>query len=222
MEVDRYKARSLKAYDGPLADRYDTSLPVRLLDLTVMDDFVLDALGDSLADLAILDVGCGTGRLLARLAAVGVGTLAGSDLGSRMVELTRRRLSSFDVDVELRCADAETALPWPSAAFDAVVSTGVLHHFYQPGAALAEMGRVLRQDGRLIVADPCFFTPLRETFNALLRFHPRDGDFYFYTADQATRLLSAHGWLVERCERLNWWAFGATARHDSLTAALAN
>lgn len=214
MELDRYKAASLKAYDGPLADRYDTSLPVRLLDLRAMDDFVLDALGDNLTDLAILDVGCGTGRLLARLATAGAERLAGADLGSRMVELARIRLSSFDVDVELRSADAESALPWPSGAFDAVVSTGVLHHFYHPGAALAEMRRVLRKGGRLIVSDPCFFTPLREAFNALLRFHARDGDFYFYTADQAGRLLSAHGWLVERCERLNWWAFGVAAHHD--------
>ncbi len=210
--ADRYKASSLSAYDGPLADRYDASLAVRLLDLSVMDDFVVDALGDEIAELEILDVGCGTGRLLERLANDGARKLSGSDLAGRMIELTRKRLSSLDFVVELRRADAETGLPWPSEAFDAVVGTGVLHHFYHPGAALSEIRRVLRRNGRLLVADPCFFTPIREVFNALLRVHPREGDFHFYTVKQMSRLLSAHGWAIERRERLNWWAYGAAAR----------
>ena len=222
MDIDRYKASSLKAYDGPLADRYDTSLPVRLLDLTVMDDFVVDALGPDLANQTILDVGCGTGRLLARFAAAGVKELAGSDLAPRMLELTRRRLSAFDVEADLRRGDAEAALPWPSGAFDAVVSTGAFHHFYRPAAALAEIGRVLRQDGRLIIADPCFFAPVREALNLALWVHPRDGDFYFYRAAQVDRLLCEHGWRVERRQRLNWWAFGLVAQPAPLRGALAN
>ncbi len=43
--VDRYKASSLAAYDGPLAERYDTSFAVRLFDVTVMDDFKVGQAG---------------------------------------------------------------------------------------------------------------------------------------------------------------------------------
>jgi hypothetical protein len=74
------------------------------------------------------------------------------------------------------------------------------------------MGRVMRGDGRLIIADPCFFAPVRELLNLLLRIRPRDGDFHFYAPSQMSDLLSEGGWFVERCERLNWWAFGAVAR----------
>ena len=222
MQTDRYKASTLRAYDGPLADRYDASLPVRLLDLTVMDDFVVDVLGPTVVDQKMLDVGCGTGRLLARLATIGVKEFAGSDLAPRMLELARRRLSAFDVEADLRRGDAEAALPWPPGAFDVVLSTGVFHHFYHPVAALAEMGRVLRHGGWLIVADPCFFAPVREVLNLLLRVHPRDGDFYFYEPSQADRLLSEHGWRVERRERLNWWAFGLAAHSVWQGGAQAN
>jgi ubiquinone/menaquinone biosynthesis C-methylase UbiE len=210
--MDRYKASSIEAFEGPLADRYDNSLVVRMLDLTVMDDFVVDALGKEVADLAILDVGCGTGRLLERLAGVGAKRLAGSDLTSRMIELTRKRLAPPGIELDLQRADTESTLPWPSESFGAVIGTGVLHHFYHPGAALGEMGRVLEKGGRLILADPCFFTPLREILNAALRIRPRAGDYYFYSVRQAVRLLSNHGWMVERCERLNWWAYGIVAQ----------
>jgi len=212
MRMDRYKASSIEAFEGSLADRYDISLLVRLLDLTVMDDFVVDALGEKVADLAILDVGCGTGRLLERLAGAGAKRLAGSDLTYRMIELTRKRLAPLDIDLDLHRADTENGLPWPSESFGAVIGTGVLHHFYHPGSALGEMGRVLEKGGQLILADPCFFTPLREIFNAALRIRPRAGDYYFYSVRQAARLLSTHGWMVERCERLNWWAYGVVAR----------
>ncbi|MBD3348991.1 MAG: methyltransferase domain-containing protein [Candidatus Eisenbacteria bacterium] len=210
--MDRYKASSLRAYDGELAESYDRSFVVRLLDLTVMDDFVVLALGDSLAGSRILDVGCGTGRLLERLADSGTWQLAGSDLAQRMLDVADGKLRGLGIDVELRAADAESALPWPADSFDVVTNTGVLHHLYGLSAALAEMRRVLRPGGRLVVADPCFFTPVRELFNLLLRHHPRDGDFYFYTPAQMGRLLAEDGWRVMVCRRLNWWAFGAVAR----------
>ncbi|MFC1800005.1 hypothetical protein ACFL2Z_03735, partial [Candidatus Eisenbacteria bacterium] len=54
---DRYKASSLKAYNVNLPERYDTSLAVRLLRVSVMDDFVLDELDLEAASLSILDVG---------------------------------------------------------------------------------------------------------------------------------------------------------------------
>jgi len=221
-QVDRYKTSSIAAYDGPRADRYDESLIVRLLDLAVMDEFVLAVLGESLCTSAILDVGCGTGRLLERLAEAGARDLTGSDLTSRMVELSRTRLSPFEVDVELYQGDAETGLPWSAGSFDVVVATGVLHHFYNVKAALAEVKRVLRENGRLVVADPCFLTPLRETFNALLRVHPREGDFHFYSLREVRHLLCTDGWEVERCERLNWWAYGVSANRGSLGVARLN
>lgn len=210
-KLDRYKASSLHAYNEKLPDRYDTAIALRVLRPSIMDGFVLDVLGEDVRKSAILDVGCATGRLLERLAQAGARRLAGSDLAPRIVEAARRKLSRFDIEVDLVSADAEASLPWPAGTFDVVTVTGVIHHFYTPRAALAEMRRVLRPEGRLVVVDACFFPPVREFFNLCLRIHPHEGDCYFRTAGQMRELLSASGWKVGRCERINWWAFGVVA-----------
>lgn len=205
---DRYKASSLKAYNDRLPDRYDTAIALRVLRVSVMDDFVIGELGSDPSSLAVLDVGCATGRLLERLALAGVRSLAGSDLAPRIVEVARAKLRRRGFEADLRAADAESELPWPADSFDTVTLTGVLHHFVRPGSAFAEMERVLRPGGRLIVADACFFPPVREFFNLCLRLRPHEGDYHFYTVRQAADLLTDFGWDVVRCRRLNWWSYG--------------
>ncbi|MBN2170641.1 MAG: class I SAM-dependent methyltransferase [Candidatus Krumholzibacteriota bacterium] len=205
---DRYKRSSYRAYDGRLADRYDTYWALRVFRGEIMDGFVLDQLGADLGSLAILDVGCATGRLLDRLAAAGARRLAGCDLAPRIVERARVKLARRGVDADLRPADAERSLPWPDASFDAVALTGVLHHFYRPRAALGEIARMLRPGGRLVLVDPCFFPPLRQLMNLGLRIHPHAGDYRFYTPREATRMLETAGWDIAVCRRLNWWAYG--------------
>jgi ArsR family transcriptional regulator len=208
---DRYKASSFQAYNVKLPDRYDRGIALKVLRVSVMDDFVLDELGPGVSRLRILDVGCATGRLVERLAAAGATDLAGSDLAPRIVDVARDRLAAQGVDAEFQAADAESGLPWPAGSFDAVTLTGVLHHFMTPEAALAEIGRVLRPGGRLVLSDACFFPPAREIMNLCLLVHPHEGDYHFYTPRQAADLLEGCGWRVARARRLNWWAYGLVA-----------
>jgi 2-polyprenyl-3-methyl-5-hydroxy-6-metoxy-1,4-benzoquinol methylase len=212
---DRYKASSLRAYNVKLPDRYDRGIALKVLRVSVMDDFVLGELGSDLEELRILDVGCATGRLLERLAAAGATRLAGSDLAPRIVEVARGRLSDQGIAADLKPADAESRLPWPADAFDVVTMTGVLHHFLHPEAALGEIGRVLRPAGRFVLSDACFFPPAREIMNLALLVHPHEGDCRFYTPRQAAGLLTACGWDVQVSRRLNWWAYGAVAVRGS-------
>lgn len=78
----------------------------------------------------------------------------GMDISSAMVATARenRRKAGCAASVGLRAASAE-ALPFPDDTFDAVVSTGSLHHWKQPLAALNEMHRVLKVDGYALVHD---------------------------------------------------------------------
>ena len=208
---DRYKRSSRRAYDGRLADCYDRYWALRIFRGEVMDGFVLDRLGADLESLAILDVGCATGRLLDRLAAAGARHLAGCDLAPRIVEAARAKLARRNVAADLKPADAERDLPWPDAAFDVVALTGVLHHFYRPRLALGEIARVLRPGGRLVLVDPCFFPPLRQVMNLGLRIRPHAGDYRFYAPRQAADMLEAAGFAVAVRRRLNWWACGIVA-----------
>lgn len=99
----------------------------------------------------VLDVGCGTGRLAARLVeAPSVLMVVGLDFSAGMLEQARARLGSAPAAALVR-GDA-TRLPFADAAFDAAVSTEAFHWFPDQDAALAEIRRVLRPGGRLLLA----------------------------------------------------------------------
>ncbi len=78
--------------------------------------------------------------------------LTGIDLSQDMLTIARRRADDLGRDVELRMGDAE-ALEMPSASFDTVVCTFSLCAIPDHRKALAEMVRVLRPGGVLLLAD---------------------------------------------------------------------
>lgn len=97
----------------------------------------------------VLDVACGTG-VLARAVAdrVGLhGSVVGLDLNEGMLAVAKRKTSA----IEWRQGRAE-ALPFDSDSFDAVVSQFGLMFFEDKSAAIKEMMRVLRPNGRMAVA----------------------------------------------------------------------
>jgi ubiquinone/menaquinone biosynthesis C-methylase UbiE len=102
----------------------------------------------------LLDVGTGPGVLLVELAARRPDLhLAGVDLSADMIAAATRNLAGSDV----RCVVADVAdLPFPDHSFDLVVSSLSLHHWDHPEAALPELARVLRPDGRLVIYDMSF------------------------------------------------------------------
>jgi ubiquinone/menaquinone biosynthesis C-methylase UbiE len=104
----------------------------------------------------VLEVGCGPGRLSIRLARQHGLEVTGLDLDPAMIQRARanadrrgdgqaRRPSFLVGDV--------AALAFPDSSFDLVVSTLSLHHWADPTAGLAEIGRVLRPGGRALVWD---------------------------------------------------------------------
>jgi len=100
-------------------------------------------------DLSILDVGCGTGEITARLAELyPKARVTGVDLIERHLELATVRCAGFGDRIHFRPADA-FALPFGDAAFDLVVCRHMLQAVPRPGDAIAEMVRVLRPGGRL-------------------------------------------------------------------------
>jgi ubiquinone/menaquinone biosynthesis C-methylase UbiE len=97
----------------------------------------------------VLDVGCGTGALLRRLAArLPDAELAGVDPAPRMLAEARKRLNG----VRLEQAAAER-LPFADASFDLVVSAMSFDHWADQALGLAECARVLRPGGHLVLAD---------------------------------------------------------------------
>ncbi len=97
----------------------------------------------------LLDVGCGTGLLLARLAPLlPEVNMAGVDRDPAMLVRARARLPEATF---LRASAG--ALPFAAAAFAAAVTSSSLHFWPDPARGLAELHRVLHPGGRLLVLD---------------------------------------------------------------------
>lgn len=98
----------------------------------------------------VLEVAVGTGRNFVHYPA-GV-RLTGIDLSPAMVEIARTRARERELDVDLREGDAQ-ALPFADASFDTVVCTLGLCGVPDERKAIAEMHRVLRPTGAVLLLD---------------------------------------------------------------------
>ena len=127
----------------------------------------------------VLDLGCGPGTdTIALSEIVGpTGEVHGVDHDAAMVAQANRRAKAAGVAARVfhRRADAG-ALPWPDAFFDAARSERVFQHLLEPEQAFAEMVRVTRPGGRIVVLDGDWATFTIESDETelerrLVRFH---------------------------------------------------
>ena len=132
-----------------------------------------------------LDVGCGTGAAV-REAAATVARAVGLDISEGMVA----RAGELAADVpgtEFFVGDSER-LPFPDAAFTAVLCTASFHHYPDPAQALAEMARVLTSDGRLVIADGTADLRVARIVDWFLRHFDRSHVRLYRTSEMAALL----------------------------------
>ena len=133
-------------------------------------------------DADVVEAGCGPGFVTERLLdLVPNGSVTAFDLDPRMVELASARVAGRARVGVARGSVTDTGLQDASA--DAVIARLVLQHVPNVDAALAELRRLLRAGGRLIVLDvddgatllvdpaPAFLRPLLEGFGEIGRAH---------------------------------------------------
>jgi ubiquinone/menaquinone biosynthesis C-methylase UbiE len=102
----------------------------------------------------ILEIGFGHGRTLERAAKATPGArFAGIDHADDMVAALSRRAGRLVAEdrLEVRAGDS-SALPWPDATFDAAFAVHTIYFWPDPARDLAEIRRVLRPAGRLVLA----------------------------------------------------------------------
>lgn len=112
-------------------------------------ELVADDILSSSSPGSLLDVGTGPGWLLVDLHRKRPDArLTGVDISPAMVRKARRNLAKAGCAdaVSVREASADS-LPFPDGSFDAVVSTGSLHHWRDPFKGINEVHRVLRAGG---------------------------------------------------------------------------
>jgi ubiquinone/menaquinone biosynthesis C-methylase UbiE len=145
----------------------------------------------------VLDVGCGTGLLTARIhGEIPQACVVGCDFSGGML----RHASAHTRAVAWTRGDAQR-LPLRDASFDAIVSTEAFHWFPDQGRALAEFYRVLAPKGRLHVA--LINTPFAAA-SEILRVGSRliGEPFYWPTRQHMRRMVEAAGFRVEAQRRI--------------------
>lgn len=137
-------------FDRDAAEQFDSRYRTR--DMVRRRELVRDALGVNPGH-RVLDVGCGPGFVIAELVdQVGAtGSVVGVDRSPQMLAAASRRCGRHQ-NVALREADA-AALPVDDATFDRALCVQVLEYVPDVAAALAELHRVVRPGGRVVVWD---------------------------------------------------------------------
>lgn len=124
----------------------------------------------------VLDAGCGRGPFRSRLEAV--------------AELYESLDQERNLEDQTWVADIQSMPDVPSERYDTVFCSEVLEHVPLPCDALAELHRVLKPGGSLILTVPF-----------LARLHDEPHDFYRYTRNGLRHLLETAGFRIDRLER---------------------
>jgi len=154
---------------------------------------LLDLLGPLDRSARVLDMPCGTGRLLRSLGSAGFTSVVGADASPAMLEQARIAAPSFPA-VE---ADA-FATPFESGSFQAVCSLRFLFHVEQAPAFFAEVARILKPGG-LFVFDTLLWTP-RGFLPAIDR--KLGGRLFCYSEARVGEMLRSQGLTVQKTIRV--------------------
>ncbi|HEY1488134.1 MAG TPA: class I SAM-dependent methyltransferase [Micromonosporaceae bacterium] len=143
------------------------------------------------AGATVVDVGCGTGRALPALrrATGDGGTVIGIDVTPEMLSVAG--LQCDDARHHLVLADARH-LPLASASVDVIFAAGLIQHLPDPGAGLAELARITRPDGKMIIFHPSGRAALAARHGRTLQ--PDEP----LNRPNLVRLLSGAGWALTR------------------------
>jgi ubiquinone/menaquinone biosynthesis C-methylase UbiE len=166
----------------------------------------------------LVDIGCGPGYLAAKIARRYPGlSVTGLDVSDLMIELARRKWQGLSYgNLEFITGDAQ-CLPYSDDSVDIAVSSLALHHWEDGAAALADIHRVLKPNGRLVLFDVrrdasyAFYYGLNlvQAFSpeALRRTNGAVGSFWAsYNAGEIINMLSQCDWQdVEISRGVGWF-----------------
>jgi len=149
----------------------------------------------------VLDIGCGTGRLLRQARQqYPSAMLVGVDLAWGMVA-TAAAATTAELAIRHVRAAAER-LPFASRVFDLVVATMSLRHWTDVATGIAQIDRVLAPGGVLVVAD-VFSTCRRRSLRAVVPW--RRGHDHGGAPVELAAVLATHGLVMVGCERVPWF-----------------
>lgn len=127
---------------------------------TPWQQMVIQLAGPLIKGAKVMEIGCGRGGFVPALLAAGARHVVAADFSETAVAKARSHAAELGLaDVEFRVEDIE-AITLPSEAFDVVVSCETIEHVPSPRRALAELSRILRPGGYLILTTPNYLSAI--------------------------------------------------------------
>lgn len=111
----------------------------------------------------VLDVGCGTGRVLKRMSEKANISGCGIDVEENMITEAKKKCPEMDIQL----AGCEH-IPFDDKSFDVLTSCMAYHHFEYKKVFAREAARTIKKDGCLYIADVRFPNILRKLVNCIL------------------------------------------------------
>jgi ubiquinone/menaquinone biosynthesis C-methylase UbiE len=165
-----------------------------LYDRSRIINFIVSRWHDRLLGLRpetpIVDLGCGPGRLVAKLIERGFDEVYGFDVSSSCLRITSRKPSNSEAGLAQGFIEN---LPFKENSFASAVLSGAFHHLEYPAIALAEIARILRPSGTLYIIDPLFPPGVRQVVNLTLDIYPVGGDRRFYIPRRIIEMADSAG-----------------------------
>lgn len=161
----------------------------------------------------ILDVACGTGEFEQLLLdEYSLQQIVGVDISEKMLAIAKQKCIAYP-QASFQIASASN-LPFDNDSFDVIVSANSFHYFDDPLAALKEMRRVLKPDGKVIILDWCRDYLFCQICDVILQvFDPAHQQCY--TQNEFHRLLEDADFTINRTNRIRfgvvWGLMIATA-----------
>ena len=178
-----HNEKNIKAYDKK-ADYYDKTPDGKFTEK--FKNLLLDTLAPKEGDY-ILDVGCGNGTLLSKIAATKSVHGYGTDISPQMV----KNAASLNPDFRFAVSSCEN-IPFDSGLMDIITVCAAYHHFPNVDAFADEAKRLMKQGGSLYIAEIYLPPVVRQIANIFLPFS-KDGDVKFYSSSVITSTFSSKG-----------------------------
>jgi len=178
--VNKYEKQSIKKYDRT-ASNYDNTVDGRytakVKKLLIKHILVND--GDK-----VLDVGCGSGDLIDSINQLADMNAYGIDISPQMITECKRKYQ----DIKFSVSNGET-IDFDDNYFDVVVICCVLHHLNNPQNFFKEAHRILKPNGKLIVAEPNYPPVIKQIADYVVLPLLRAGDNKLFTHRKLTKLF---------------------------------
>jgi len=147
----------------------------------------------------LLDIGCGNGELIKRVADT-VSEVYGLELSENRLTDARKKLAGYK-NVHLSAADVNKGIPFEDGYFDCVTMIALIEHFYSPAEIIKEIRRILKDSGKLIIEFPNigYIKDVLMLMMGRLPYPARDpGHLHVFTLRAVRRLLAENNFEIRK------------------------